>query len=78
MPVDQYPEICGPGAKLGTPQFVSVTPPSYLGPVPNYHLLPSDTIASSAGDPTRFPTSDIDGQNRPLNGSAPDAGADEH
>jgi hypothetical protein len=39
------------------------------------HLLPT-SVAVDAGDPTSFPSDDIDGQHRPL-GLAPDAGADE-
>jgi hypothetical protein len=68
------------GGKQGTPSFVGPTPQSSFGStiIPDFHLSPSDTVAIAAGDPTRFPSVDYDGQPRPSPaGTAPEAGADE-
>jgi len=69
---------CGTNFKSASPSFVGPVPKSsYLnGIIPNYHLSPSDTVAIGAGDPTRYPSADIDGDVRPQ-GTSPDAGADE-
>lgn len=69
---------CGPNAKRGNPSFVGPTPnPGYMNGIrPNYRLAAGDTVALNAGDPTRYPATDIDGIAR-FSGSAPDAGADE-
>jgi hypothetical protein len=56
----------GTGNKKCNPAFVSRT---------DFHLLPSDTCARGAGDPSRFPSTDMDDQARPQ--GAPDAGPDE-
>lgn len=66
---------CGTGAKKAAPSYVGPNPsPAYLtGAVPNYRLTASDTVAKDAGDP-RFPSTDIDGNPRPV-GAAADAGA---
>jgi chitodextrinase len=68
----------GGGGKQCTPTFVGPTPRSSYGSatVPNLHLSAGDTCAKNAGDPTRYPSTDIDGNQRPAGGS-PDAGADE-
>jgi hypothetical protein len=50
-------------------------PEGFLDPNSNLHLKPG-AAAIDAGDPTSYPTSDIDGQSRFL-GARPDAGADE-
>src|SRR5581483_1185936 len=59
----------GTGNKKCSPAFVNAnaTPP-------NYRLLPTDRCARGAGDPKRFPRTDITGRVRPQ-GVLPDAGA---
>jgi hypothetical protein len=42
---------------------------------PNFHLLVGDLCARGAGDPTRYPATDMDGQSRPQ--GTVDAGPDE-
>ena len=49
--------------------------PSYLGPAPDLHLASGSTIAAGAGNPSNYPSTDIDGQTRT---SPPDAGADQY
>jgi hypothetical protein len=68
----------GNGGKACTPAFVGPTPRSSYGSstLPNFHLSASDTCAKNAGDPTRYPSTDIDGTQRPQ-GPAVDGGADE-
>jgi hypothetical protein len=68
---------CGTAAKRCTPAWVSTPPSSVGGAKPNAHLLATDTCAKAAGDATRYPTTDIDGQSRPQGSTTPDAGADE-
>jgi hypothetical protein len=54
--------------------------PSFVGASaspPNYHLRVSDTCAKQAGDPARAPSTDFDGDSRPLGGAPADAGAEE-
>ena len=68
---------CGTAAKRCTPAWVSTPPSSIGGTKPNAHLLATDTCAKSAGDASRYPTNDIDGQSRPQGSTTPDAGADE-
>jgi hypothetical protein len=69
---------CGTNSILGKPKFVGPAPaPGYLnGIVPNYHLAVTDTIAQRRGNPSAYPTTDIDGNPRAV-GGAPSAGADE-
>jgi hypothetical protein len=69
---------CGSNSKRGNPSFVGPTPnPGYMNGIrPNYHLASNDTVALNAGDPNRYPATDIDGQARKV-GAAPEAGADE-
>jgi hypothetical protein len=50
-------------------------PAGYTDVNNNLHLA-SGSAAINAGDPTSYPSRDIDGQNRPI-GAAPDSGADE-
>ena len=66
------------GGKSCIPSFAGPTPTSSYGSstIPNFHLANGDTCATSAGDPTRYPSTDYDGNNRPA-GSGPDAGGDE-
>jgi hypothetical protein len=59
----------GTGEKVGSSGFVNEG-------VGNYHLASTSTAIDS-GNPTSFPTTDIDGDTRPQ-GLAPDAGADEY
>ncbi|HEY1369605.1 MAG TPA: choice-of-anchor Q domain-containing protein, partial [Gaiellaceae bacterium] len=47
----------------------------FIDPNNNLHLA-SGSAARNAGDPSSYPSTDIDGQARPM-GGAPDAGADE-
>jgi len=70
--------LCGSNATAGTPRFIGPTPaPSYLNGIqPDYHLAATDTVAKQRGNPSAFPTTDIDGNPRGLNGN-PSAGADE-
>jgi hypothetical protein len=56
----------GTGNRKCNPAFVSRI---------DFHLQSSDTCARGAGDPTRYPSTDLDGQARPQ--GAPDAGPDE-
>jgi hypothetical protein len=56
----------GTNAFTCTPAFLS----------DGYHLSSSDTCAKNRGNPSTYPSDDIDGQARPQ-GGAPDAGADE-
>jgi hypothetical protein len=56
---------------------VSTPPTNQGGGMPNAHVLTSDTCVRGAGDPSRYPATDIDGQSRPQGATAPDAGPDE-
>jgi chitodextrinase len=58
---------CGSTDKNAAPGFIDANN--------NLHLA-SGSAALNAGDPSSYPSKDIDGQSRPM-GSAPDAGADE-
>jgi hypothetical protein len=68
----------GTGSKRCTPAFVGPTPHSVFGSstVPNFHLAATDVCAVDAGDASRAPATDDDGDARPK-GAAPDTGADE-
>jgi hypothetical protein len=66
---------CGSNAKLCTVTFAQPVP-AFGGAKPDGHLASSDTCATDAADPVRFPAVDADGESRPV-GVAPDAGMDE-
>lgn len=68
---------CGSNAKKANPAFVGPLPTPALnnGVAPDYHLAATDTVARGAGNPTNYPTTDIDGGTRT---SPPDAGADQY
>jgi chitodextrinase len=68
---------CGTAAKRCTPAWVSTPPSSVGGAKPDAHLLATDTCAKAAGDASRYPTTDLDGQSRPQGSTTPDAGPDE-
>ncbi len=60
----------GTGNKKCNPAFVNGK-----GAPPDYHLTAADTCARGAGDPSRYPSTDFDGQSRPQ--GTVDAGPDE-
>jgi hypothetical protein len=69
---------CGSNAKanFSMSNFVSNPSPSWQnGLVPDYHLKTGTTAAHGAGNPSAYPSTDIDGD---LRTSPPDAGADQY